>query len=251
MHATEQTGEGLMMLKTAGRLWIAIAVLGYVLFLGACDENHDIIVNTGQENEPPLVVTQGPEFPLGTIEVTNGAGFGTPIPWVVVGDPNGLDDISAVLFNVESIRIHEAIIRSSTGSGCIAVLYEPDSVIDITSLIPVPVDIPGFTGSMNFDGGGVYSNSTFSFSAPSIAGNFDHFVHNAGGCISGGGRYIQWLLLSPPAVPTVTNVFLTYLDAEFIGISVTVYDKVGASATTTFPNLRVVYVTIMEKTVSP
>ena len=226
---------------------IVVFVCLLLSIFGGCDESDDIIVNTVADNEPPLIARQGPDFPSETLELDRGSG--APEPWVLVGDPNGLDDISAVLFSVQSIRIHELIIRpDAMDGGCANVLFEPGNAVDTTSVVPVPVDISGVTDEpMAHDEGGIYRVSPFG--VPPIAGHFDT-LGSPSGCATGGG-YLQWLLLLPPAAPATTSVFLTYLDVEFIGISVTVYDKVGANASITFPDLRVVYTTAEEKAVAP
>jgi hypothetical protein len=59
------------------------------------------------------------------------------------------------------------------------------------------------------------------------------------------------LKLLPPATATPTDVFLTFVEVEYLGITVTVFDKVGESASTTFPDLRVAYSTTLESTIAP
>ena len=56
---------------------------------------------------------------------------------------------------------------------------------------------------------------------------------------------------STPAVASPQNVFITYMDVEYGGISVTAYDAAGASVTAHFPNLRLVYSTAEERTAAP
>jgi len=132
--------------------------------------------------------------------------------------------------------------------GCANVVYAPNNNIDTTPLIPLPVDRVGVVDSpMDHDQGGIYRASPFGI--PSLEQVSDAFGTYYG-CISGGG-YLDQYTLQPPAVASPTTAFVTYMEAQFIGVSVTVYDKVGATATTSFPDLRVAYTTSEEATVAP
>jgi hypothetical protein len=231
----------------ARRCGIAVGVFVAIALFGACDETNDIVVSVDPNNKPPMIVTQGPDFPAGPIEVVGGSAPGL---WVLVGDPNGLDDISAVFLDVQSIRLHGIIIRPADFIGeCVTMVYTPNNTIDTSSLVPDPTEIGKLKSApLIHDQGGIYRINPFV--VPQLAQALPIFGWPSG-CGIGLGGYLEWLLLLPPAAPVPTNVFLTYADEEFIGISVTVYDSSGASARTTFPNLRVVFTTSEEKTVAP
>ncbi len=55
----------------------------------------------------------------------------------------------------------------------------------------------------------------------------------------------------PPGVPTAVDANVTFLDVEYRGIHVTVYDGAGLTATATFPSLRLVYRAYGEKPSPP
>lgn len=62
---------------------------------------------------------------------------------------------------------------------------------------------------------------------------------------------LSTLVVYPPAIAAPRVIFITYVDIEYTGISATVYDSGGLSATTTFPNLRLIYTGDEERRVAP
>jgi hypothetical protein len=236
------SGPGVRTFRSVAGVFVIVCVFG------ACHQPDDIVVHVDPNNKPPTFVAQGPELPTGPMEVI---GTSAPGLWVLVGDPNGLDDISAVLLDVQTIRLHSIIIRpaSTTGGGCDTLDYTPNGNIDVSASVPVPIDI-GQLKSVAFshDQGGIYRANPFVI--PQLYKALPVFGR-VSGCATGSASWLDWLVLLPPAAASPTDVFLTYVDVEFIGISVTVYDSAGTSAKTTFPNLRVVFTTTEEKTVAP
>jgi hypothetical protein len=75
------------------------------------------------------------------------------------------------------------------------------------------------------------------------------WVH--GRCTIGTTGIIGPITVLPPAVPIQNDAILTYADVRYLGIKVTAYDKVGATATTTFPDLRIVFTSSEERTAAP
>jgi len=202
-----------------------------LLLITACDDDQITLQSPNGENEPPVIIAQGPEFPTEAIELSGCCD--APRPWVLAGDADGLDDIAAVFFSMDSIRIHDVIIRPGTMDGsCARVLIEPNNNIDTTGFLPLPVELSGPT-DMPFllNDGGTYSG--FPFGVPEID-QASEAIGPGAGCASGPPSWLDRVTLFPPAVASPTPVFVTYMDVEFIGMSVTVYDKVGAKATATF-----------------
>lgn len=217
----------------------ALALTGCLV---ACEDT--IFVSTGEDTGPPTIIAQGPDFPQGTILWTGGS---TPAPWVVVGDPDGLDDIAAVFVEIETVRFHEVIMRADTStSGCASFMYVANNIVDTTFEIPVPVDTPGTQSLLSHDEGGIYRMRSFRF--PYIPDYFPTFSRGTNCATSGGafGRYLDWYTI----VSQQLTVFLTSVDVEYEGITVTAYDKIGGSATAIFPDLRIVYST-SEEVVTP
>lgn len=227
------------------RSLILVLAMCSIVVLCGCEED-DFFVTVDSENDPPLILSQGPEFPQGTVEIV---GCCADDIWVLVGDPDGLDDIAAVFIDIEAVQINDVIIRPDAMSGnCASVDYTPNNTIDTTSLFALPIQIPGIHSEpLELDQGGIYR--THPFGVPSID-VVSAALGQPSGCATGGG-YLDWITLNPPAVPLTLNVFVTFLDVEFRGTSVIVYDAAGDSATTTYPDLRIVYTTAEEQTIAP
>ncbi|HTK68207.1 MAG TPA: hypothetical protein VL857_00265, partial [Candidatus Eisenbacteria bacterium] len=72
-----------------------------------------------------------------------------------------------------------------------------------------------------------------------------------GGCGSSIGTVAGPYNLIPPAVPSPKTVAITYVDLEFQGVKVTLYDKVGATAVANYPDIRIVMTTSKEQIALP
>jgi len=220
----------------------AVAVL-----LSACE---DTVVNSTlqQENKPPSITVFGPDFPGNAVEVET-------VPsslYVVVADPDGFEDIAVVFLDIGSIVLNDVIARRDASSDppnfCThRPLYVDNDVVDIASVLPASVPghtkifmsrssggifvAPVFVLPNNYYGGSILlvdlqaQSSTFTDWEACASGGFGHFVVN------------------PPTVPTPTGTFITLVDVTLTGITATVYDAAGASASVAFPELRVVCTT--------
>ncbi len=212
------------------------------------------------DNRPPTIVATGPVFPSGPVEVISGSS--APVPYVLVADPVGLDDISVVLFTVDSVVVHRVIARTDTvlpGEFCRRVSYAPLDTFPLEPYIPSfyrgPVNC-----LMSPAQGGYYRSASFAplqFYTGSECPAFPRFDTASSFFIPGSisGCYYDGGLLSfqivPPAVLSTRNLFITYADVEYSAISATVYDGAGASATAKFPKLRLIYTTIDERGAAP
>jgi hypothetical protein len=224
------------LLRTCIPAFLVLGVIG-------CEED-TVFITGGADNEPPIVVTQGPDFPTGPVEGTG------PTIWVLAGDPDGLEDISAVFLTIETLRVYDMIVRpDADDGGCAGPLYEPGNVIDTSSSFALPLEFGGPSDlQMGRQEGGVYAINPFTI--PDLDVFIDAFG-SPSGCASGPPSWLDWYYLLPPAAPAPTSIFLTFIDLEFIGVSVTIYDAAGESATTTFPNLRMNRTTTEETATAP
>ncbi len=236
----------------------SIATILLVVLAVGCDKEDKIVVENfppSQENRPPLIVTYSPTFPSGGIEITTLSPRGVDLQ-VLVGDPDGLDDISAVTLDIDSVIVKRIILRPDTSSsGCLRFSYFPTDTVETQLILPLPTTFPGIKlKQLAKSSSGLYVASTFGgsgFGFPYILDEATNLVNLGGYCGSGSvGFGGPWMAL-PPAVPTETEVVLTYLDAEYIGGRVTVWDKVGANAVLQLPNLEIVYTTLEEKNAAP
>jgi len=118
-----------------------LALCGSAILYG-CDDD-DVSVTLDSENRTPLIVTESSTLSEGGSIQTGTNGPYSDEIWVLAGDPDGLDDISAVFLDIENIQINDIIIRPSIMNGsCYEVDYTPNATIDITSHITLPVVLP-------------------------------------------------------------------------------------------------------------
>src|SRR2546422_4067838 len=81
------------------------------------------------ENRPPIIVRQGPALPAGPIDVR---ASGKQL-FVIVADPDGLDDISGVFVDIGSVLLHRVIARPGVPNafGCENLSYAANDTLDI------------------------------------------------------------------------------------------------------------------------
>jgi hypothetical protein len=240
------------------------AIVICLLLCASCQEDkHEISVDPVLQepgNEPPSIIAQGPDFPSGALEIIEyGA---TPEFFVLVADPNGLDDISIVFFTIDSLIVHDVIVRPDTSTASPGSCYHGPSyadppTIDIMSLIPRV--FPGIKNyPMELQQGGYYTGFSLCIPCEDCWGQFCVFpaVHKASNAFSPSSLWctssaLFQFVINPPASDTAKVVFVTYLDVEYAGINATVYDAAGATGTATFPNVRIIYTTAEEKLSAP
>jgi hypothetical protein len=237
---------------------ISLLLLFPLVSLGVatgCDDEDKVVVEnvTEDPNDPPLIVTYGPEVPNGGFEqVSEFEAQGIPL-WVIGGDPDGLDDLSVAALRVDSIRLNRFIARPDTStSGCLQFSYA--DTIPSSQILTTPMTLPGipFHSMLRHEGGLFQSQPLGSYLG------FPNFIQLSptldnwpGGCGSGLGMVAGPYNVIPPAVPSPKTVAITYVDLEFMGVTVTLYDKVGATAVAHYPDIRIVLTTSKEQTALP
>jgi hypothetical protein len=242
------------------RVWVRLLLLGLIsslaLSCGDKTENFTLEPNVATPaNEPPTIVTQGPAWGAAAIDLDVQP---PPTPYVVVADPNGVGDIALALFSIDSAVIHRIVVRPDSvlpGGYCDDITWS-DS-LDITPLLPAAFT-PIIESCPMGRNGTLFSFSEFGWTPyasggctafPAIAAASPYFGRPVKSC---GAQYpLSRFGIYPPGVPAAIDVNLTFLDVEYRGIHVTVYDAAGLKATTTFPPLRLVYRTYNEKRSPP
>ncbi|HET9940687.1 MAG TPA: hypothetical protein VFR25_06270 [Candidatus Eisenbacteria bacterium] len=223
------------------------AALLFALVLPGCNDEDKILVeNQPAPNNPPLIVSYGPESP-----VENLAYFG-PIGvdlWALTGDPDGLDDVSAVALHIDSIQLNQFIARPDTSTtGCIQIGYA--QTVDTAPILAVPATFPGieFLAMRRTQGGLFTANGLGELYGAIDLEAASPVLEDLGGYCGGNFHYVQGPMRAvPPGVPQVTTIVVTYMDVVYNGLKITVYDKVGASAVATVPAFHVVFVTPEER----
>lgn len=223
-------------------VWTTLAVLA-LCASAACDKQDKIVVQNilpAETNQPPVIVDFGPDMPA------NGFGQNAYFPpginlWVLAGDPNGLDDISLVAMDVDSVRLVRYIVRPDTSaSSCIQYGYAPGDTVAMDAILPVPATFPGvkFRPLARVQGGLFEATGLGDqFGMPNIIDASPVLERWNGGC---GGDYavIGPFYVLPPAVPVRREASISYMQLEYYGVKVTVYDTVGASVSASYPTLR-------------
>lgn len=242
------------MTSRIGRVWLPVLLLLAGLFVATgCDDEDKIVVNSEDPNDPPLIVTHGPDIPNGGfVQIADFDPLGVPI-WVLGGDPDGLDDLSVAALTVDSITLNRYIARPDTStSGCLAFSY--GDTIPANQILATPMTLPGipFHSMLRHEGGLFQSQPLGSYLGfPDFVALSPTLDDWGGGCGSTNGMVAGPYTLIPPAVPSPKTVAITYVDQTFHGVKVTLYDKVGATAVATYPDIRLVLTTSREQTASP
>jgi hypothetical protein len=216
----------------------------------SCSEKAQIVrVVEETVNLPPTIVALGPTWPSTPIDLSVQA---APSPYVIVGDPNGLGDIALAVFTVDAAVLRRIVVRPETvptdPNFCTTVTWS-DS-IDITNLLPATLRT-GVDNCLMFRNGSSFTFSGFSAyyydpcrAFPLISTASPYFGVPTRPC---GPGTLSRFGVYPPAVPSALDVNVTFLDVEFQGLHVTVYDGAGHAATATFPPLRLIHRAYGEK----
>ena len=245
-------------------LMILIGAITLFTAFGCGDDDEEITITSVLEqstNTPPTIVDQGPDFEGQTfqaIKLRYGYGPSGPKLWVLVGDADGVDDISSVVISVDSVLVHSTIVRPDTvtnPSHCATLDYADPDTLDLNETIatvyPGVVSVPmeqiqggRFETVWNYGEGGDFFGYRGAV-RPDFTSYFET-LQSTSRCTN--GTYLEVFAIVPPLSDPGMIGFLTRADVEYRGIAVTAYDAIGESATATFADLRIVYITEFEIT---
>ncbi len=239
-----------------------LALAALILFVAACerDKTDKILVQNvvdQQANRPPTIVAQGPTLPPGGFEqVSYYQPQGVDL-WVLVGDPDGIDDISLVTVDVGSVEVLRFIVRPDTSTtGCSKFSYASGDTISADAILPVPATFPGLSFRPLIQRqGGLFVISEFGGSGvgfPNLLAASTLLESWNGGCYNAPPYWVFGpIVVLPPVVPSKLTAIISYADVRYHGISVTVHDATGASASSSFPDWRIVFTSPEEKAAAP
>lgn len=219
-------------------LWIGIIIF---LYMSGCSEevtNNSYYDNGQPENQPPKILLWGPEY-------DSLAHFDDPLPhtWVIVGDPDGSDDIAAVMLTISSINIVSLIVRPDDSTNeCSEPYYAPMDTINVLPYLRNQIfNVANQVMQKGVDGF-YYVYLTYNLLTDGgIVNDGDVFGEVVKPCVNGLNYLymIEHFGLYPPALSTPRDVFVTYAEFLISGLSITVYDQSGASEKITRPDFYV------------
>jgi hypothetical protein len=237
-----------------GRPTSLVLVAALMCLSASCSEKTEVLRVEPVANEPPTIVAQGPTWSATPIDLTVQA---APRPYVIVGDPNGLDDIALAVFSIDGAVIRRIVVRPDS------VLPDPycslitwSDSINISNLLPSTLR-PSVENCSMFRNGSSFTYTGFPYgfyyetcgAFPAFATASPYFGQPTRPC--NGGNPLTRFGVYPPAIPAPVDVNVTFVDVEYQGLRVTVYDGAGQTATTTFPTLRLIYRAYGEKPSPP
>jgi hypothetical protein len=215
--------------------------------LGACGDDGTVL--QVPENRPPSIILAGPDY-----DTANPVRAPLPSLWVVATDQDGAEDIAAVMLRVSHVTLNSVIVRpDDSAQECRQPYYADGDTINILPYLEKTtfhVEHP-----IARSDGGTYTIS------PSYR------LLTEGGLVSHSSVLGQWVKacrwgrdylymledfgIHPPALSRPRDAYVTYADVSLRGITVTVYDQSGASATQTFPDFRGIFTNSLEEATLP
>lgn len=237
------------------RRYLPLALICLAL---SCDKEDTIVVQNIHEaltNQPPRIVAYGPDMPAGGFQQLSYSRIGVKL-WVLVADPNGLEDISLVTMDMDSLRLVRMIVHPDTSaSSCIEYGYQSGDTLPSNAILPLPAGFPGVKFlPLTRVQGGLYQTEGLGgeFGFPDLIEASPVLEDFTGFCYAPGTYQIYGpFRVVPPAVPSPRDAGIHYATVDYYGIKMAVYDKVGASATVTYPTLRVIFKVYPEPTPFP
>jgi hypothetical protein len=231
------------------RTIIKLAVFGISLSISACSDNN-IAFNQTPENRPPKILISGDDY-------NAGSHIKAPLPqlWVVASDPDGADDIAAVVLKISNISLVSLIVRPDDSTQeCSRPFYAPMDTINVLPFLKkqrfsVPKqplrrgDQGAYSAFLSYD----------LLTEGGISQHADEFGQGVKFCRWGYDYLymIEQFGLYPPALPSPRDVYVTYTELFLSGISITAYDQSGASVAVTFPDFYAVFTNTTEDQTPP
>lgn len=226
----------------------SIMVLVMMISLNGCSD--EVTINQISENRPPQILLSGPEY-----DVTEPIEGPLPGLWVIAGDEDGAEDIAAVVLRISSIKLTNLIVRPDDASEeCRRPFYAD---MDTINIMPFLIKNTFTVSALPLSRGtaGTYSAylTYYLLTEGGIEQYSNYFGENVKSC-----RWARDYLymienfgLYPPALSQPRDVYVTYAEFLIGGISITVYDQAGETATETFPDFRGYFTNFLEEETLP
>ncbi len=227
---------------------IMFAFFGIFLIILGCKD--EITINQLQENRPPKILFSDANYESGTQVKTTLAQLS-----VLATDPDGADDLAAVVLRISSIGIVSLIVRPDDPSQeCSRPFY---AHMDTINVLPYLKKHSFSVDNLALARGtqGIYTAylTYWLLSEGGISEHSDEFGQIVKPCRWGLDYLymIEQFGLYPPALPAPRDVYVTYAEFFVSGISITAYDQSGATVTATFPDFYAVFTNTTEDQTSP
>ena len=225
---------------------ITLALFCILLSISGCGDKETII--QPNENRPPKIILWGANY--------DSAAHSRAVAqlWALPTDPDGKDDIAAVVLKISNIRIISLIVRPDDSTEqCSRPFYAPMDTINIISYLKkqiFSVNQPLIRGN---DGTYTAYLSYWLLSEGGISAHGDEFGQFVKFCRWGYDYLymIEQFGLYPPAISAPRDVYVTYAEFFISGISISAYDQSGATVTQTFPDFYAVFTNTTEDQTPP
>jgi len=234
------------------------AAMGLALTLVGCGTKEKVFyIYQTERNSPPAILQMGPQISDDSLELR--PQMEAPRFSVLVADSNGIDDISGAVLRIRSVALNRIIARPNAylSEVCAALDYRDFDTVGIQSL--VAHIYPGLSNYwMSRAQGGLFLGpplcafDSVCAAFPGIQGSTSALGLRLTPCYTRPfGSYLAHWSLQPPVATPPRNIFVTYVDVTYIGVSVTVYDGTGDSTGAALSNLRIIYTTDEERHTEP
>jgi len=201
------------------------------------------------KTKPPQIILWSQEFNINEpVEA--------PIPplWVVAGDKDGPEDIVTAVLNISSIKLNKLIVRPDDSTQeCSRPFYADMDTINVKPYLKT--DTFSVNQTILIQEGQKF-NASLTFSLLTGGGlekDGDVFGQSVKPCRWGTDYLymVEHFGLYPPALSAPRDVYVTYAEFLLKGITITVYDQAGASATHKFPDFYCYFTNPLEKQTLP
>lgn len=227
---------------------ITLALFSILILNSGCKD--ETIINQYHENRPPKILLSGANYDSGAYVKSDEAQL-----WVLPTDPDGADDIAAVVLKISSISIVSLIVRPDDPTQeCSRPYYVPMDTINVMPYLKKQT-----FGIDNLALGranqGTYTSylTYWILTEGGIGKHGDVFGQFVKPCRFGTDYLymIEQFGLYPPALPSPRDVYVTHVELFVSGISITAYDQSGATAEVSFPNFYAVFSNSTEDQTAP
>lgn len=215
--------------------------------LAACGDDGAVL--QVPDNRPPSIILAGPEY-----DTANPLRAPLPSLWVVAIDQDGAEDIAAVMLRISQVTLNSIIVRpDDSAQDCRYPYYADGDTINILPYLTKTTFRVERPLARSYDGTYVISPNYRLLTEGGLVPHSSVLGQWVKGC-RWGLDYLYMLEefgVHPPALSRPRDAYVTYADVSIRGITVTVYDQSGASATRTFPDFRGIFTNSLEDTTLP